>query len=771
MFSYIFGTSAEGRNPPTIQEGHKAVEVVIDGEHLKVDVDVLAEVSGLFLQVQSTDAKECPLLDFPGGLERFRDIAGFLVDGEALSVTEETVLDLMEATWLLECPRLLEDVMESPFAKSLSSRRRAEILEHILPYTAASSPADSEHAADMLAATPSENDVLGSWTEHGMVSAISQGTPSLACGQFLRLFQFETLMWQTTERAAIKLASQLDSGDFILGPRLATGSLRVCAELLRLQRLREEEAGFVTAAMQPVSALWKCPGLKRRNLMDKPLRAKVSWDSHLFALRCMRRRLAATAPPSLASRSNVEMAGELKEDEQAHKDLPMELCETAQDSTLICFVELVGFVDVERLFPNWSALLIRTLLLIDQPAETGMGHSGVARKMFKATFASSILVQRLAWCAPAPVPPAWLADVVAHPDASKALLRVLAGYRHMEAEEFCDLVEHVLLTQFLSWEHCHDTILKSELVNELVGACLDAGRKAAALPGNIIPSLGERRCPAHWAGQHVLWRLEHLGRRLFDVSFVFQEGFLPHSWPDCFDGDGSNPGPLLRVMAAEDDVCCPQPQVVEVQGTCLWDEGLLTIPLLRPTMMEGRAVTERPILHYGRQVIMRHLWYKHSGTYCDVSKLKSLWDLACWSLCEDAGLIRQALEYLKGTYRELCGPQGAWTADSEEAIFQMYLAIDLSVLPIQALQSPWVPVQVQTVRLFVQQQPADQFHEELQQEVDRATEHLKSIDLQCAKLSEKLNMVEQRTVMNKSQISEASVALEEHQRRKREASR
>ena len=54
-----------------------------------------------------------------------------------------------------------------------------------------------------------------------MVSSMSPSvTPALACGQFLRLFHFETLMWQTTERAAIKLASQLDSGDFILGPRL-----------------------------------------------------------------------------------------------------------------------------------------------------------------------------------------------------------------------------------------------------------------------------------------------------------------------------------------------------------------------------------------------------------------------------------------------------------------------------------------------------------------------------------------------------------------------
>ena len=254
MFSFIFGSSVDGPGPPTIQEGHQTVDVIIDGERLQVDVDVLAEVSGLFLQIQSTNAKECPLLDFPGGLERFTGIVRFLVDGTALVVSEDTVLDLLESTWLLECPRVLDEVQS--FAVSTSSRRRAEILEHVLPYTAASSP-DSEHEAK----EKSRSDSLGSWSEHGVSSS---EMASSACKQFLRLFHFETLMWQTMERVGLTLAQSLDSNDFVLGPRLATGSLRVCSELLRVQRQREAEAGFVTSAMQPVSALWKLLGAALR---------------------------------------------------------------------------------------------------------------------------------------------------------------------------------------------------------------------------------------------------------------------------------------------------------------------------------------------------------------------------------------------------------------------------------------------------------------------------------------------------------------------------
>merc|ERR1711988_1147485 len=114
---------------------------------------------------------------------------------------------------------------------------------------------------------------------------------------------------------------------------------------------------------------------------------------------------------------------------------------------------------------------------------------------------------------------------------------------------------------------------------------------------------------------------------------------------------------------------------------------------------------------------MRHLWCGHTSPYMEVPRLKELWELACWPLCTDAGLIREALEYLKGTYCELLAFGGGWCPEYEELMFQMFCALDLSRLPVIALLSPWVPPQVQTVFLLVQQQPAEQFNAELHQEI------------------------------------------------------
>merc|ERR1740138_1464537 len=132
--------------------------------------------------------------------------------------------------------------------RSLSSRRKVELLETLLPFTSASSPAE------------------------GFVEERSINDDSIELDEFMRTFLLETKMWQRTERAAVELCAQLDTSDFVLGPRLATGSLRVSCELLRLQKRREEEASVVSSVFQPVTAMWK-------NLTDRPLRAKISWDA------------------------------------------------------------------------------------------------------------------------------------------------------------------------------------------------------------------------------------------------------------------------------------------------------------------------------------------------------------------------------------------------------------------------------------------------------------------------------------------------------------
>lgn len=301
-------------------------------------------------------------------------------------------------------------------------------------------------------------------------------------------------------------------------------------------------------------------------------------------------------------------------------------------------------------------------------------------------------------------------------------------------------------------------------MNEIVGACFDAARKAEE--GRSCSPGCQRRCPRQWEGQHVLWRVQHVGTRLFEAAFVPQCGFLPHAWPDCLAGNPHDA--QLEAGLEREDYCCQlEPLVMEVTGHCLWDEGLLQIDLLHDVMNRGRAVPHEPILHRGRQVILRHLWYTFDGSYCEIPRLHALWHLACWPLCEDARLIREALEYLKGANRELRAPTGSWCPEHEEAVFRMFAALDLSRLPGQCLMSPWVPAQIQAIRLLVQQRPAEQVHLELQQSVFVATESLKSVNAQCIKLSNKLNIVEQRTVINKSQINDAIMAIEEHDRKQR----
>lgn len=764
MLSYLFfGAPGEGIIDPPVADGHRGVNVLIDGQVLQVDLDILAEASGLFLQVQLTNAEEVPLEDFPGNIVVFRQIVAMLTgfgDAARLKVTDDNVLSLFEAAWLLECPRVFDEVMGSSYMHSLSSRRKVELLEHLLPFTAASSPTESH-----------------GFLQDGLPTEDGDPTTAIESDEFMRIFLLETSMWQRTERAAVELVAQLDTGDFVLGPRLVTGSLRVCCEILRLYQKREQEMGFVTSALQPVSAIWK-------NITDKPLRAKVSWDVHLFALQCMRRRLLA----------NKDLAGEHDEDLEAKADIPDYLCAAVDDRILFGLVELVDYVDLGRAQPNWMALLVRTLLL--------RGKKGEARWAFATAFPQSQCVQLLAWRGTRTVPVAWLSDVAENLEASRVLLRVLGRYQEMDVEDFCSVIEDVLLASFLSSKHCALIVLPSELINDIVGACFDAGRKARApqSPQQLCAdfnaqsctgsndtnssNMHEDRCPRHWAGQQILWRLQHLGTRLFAAAFVAQRGFLPHKWPDCLDptlgyvdtsaehGIDSRVAEDIEPLGRcdqQDHFCPLEPRVVRVVGTCLWDEGLLQIDLLHSIMDAGRASPHEPILHFGRQVIMRHLWFTCQGSYCEVPRLKALWGLACWPLCEDPGLIREALEYLKGTYRELLAFKAGWCPDYEEAIFHMFAALDLVRLTGQALVSPWVPSQVQMVRLLVQQQPSEQFHAELHQEVVTSMESLRSINASCSKLSNQLNIVEQRTVINKSQINDAILVSEEHQRRRREA--
>merc|ERR1712217_217379 len=98
-------------------------------------------------------------------------------------------------------------------------------------------------------------------------------------------------------------------------------------------------------------------------------------------------------------------------------------------------------------------------------------------------------------------------------------------------------------------------------------------------------------------------------------------------------------------------------------------------------------------------------------------------------------------------------------------LFQMFAALDLSLLPNQMLLTPWVPAQVQSVRLFMQQQPLEPFHADiLHKHIITATENPKSMKNNCEVLSANLNLIEQRTVMTKSLINDAMVLIEERKK-------
>ena len=73
-------------------------------------------------------------------------------------------------------------------------------------------------------------------------------------------------------------------------------------------------------------------------------------------------------------------------------------------------------------------------------------------------------------------------------------------------------------------------------------------------------------------------------------------------------------------VRVEEEPCCQlEPRIVRTRGTCLWDEGLLTLDLLHEIMAAGRATPQEPSLHFGRHIIMRHLWYEWG---CDQGRPK-----------------------------------------------------------------------------------------------------------------------------------------------------
>lgn len=864
MFGWLYGptTTSEHEYLDFIPDEHRPVDVIVDETSVKVDVNIMAEVSGLFLQLKSTSAESCPLDNFPGGLETFEHIRRFFAsrvfDSDAegrpnpyqFHVNERNLRNLFEAAWLLECPKLIEELLSSAYVTGLSSRHAADVLEHVLPFTSI----------------------------YGYRGRTCQPDgPPMTIEEEMAIL--ETKMIDITEKAAVVLASRLDLSDLVLGPRLSTGSLNISCELLRLQRERQEEMGFVSSSFESVSSVWK-------NWTDKPLRATIIWDPHLYALQSMRKCLLPFDGNIHGQDPLPKAIEEEAEDEKAHQDISPSLCEAAPDATLHCFADLVDFVDVNRAPTNWQALLVRTLIVI--------GRIDDARATFASTFPTSQATVRLA-CKPVEpggkplVPVAWLGDVASHSEVACVLLKLLSGYQNADFGETCGIVDGVLLNNFMEHPENANIVLASSLVYDIVGACLAAGCKANLLAGRkrvflanhgtqmlageerenedgmvgsaravvngrepdcepvpdvqngpanaassgvvdenanvqnlnceerdptspagsesgswntsdipMVDDLGpfsqldalSSRCPSKWVSLRDLRRFRALGVRLFEASFVHQCGYVPHTWPRNLvtqvarsrsnsdeDADSDPIQSEQSVLDASDDQdkyleaeeippCRPEPTIVSMSGQCLWEEGLLKIDMLEPILRKAGGSKQDPTLHAGRVAIMRHLWCSlgNNGEYLHAPRLTRIWNMARWPLCADGRLVREALEYLKGAVRQSRACGGDWQSNHEQEFFDMFRALDFSVLPRSALLSPWVPSQLSAVHLLVAKKPLPQILADSSQNAAQTAGNIRQMQEECALLENKLNIVEQRTLVNKCQINDSITAIRNHMR-------
>merc|ERR1711972_41727 len=93
---------------------------------------------------------------------------------------------------------------------------------------------------------------------------------------------------------------------------------------------------------------------------------------------------------------------------------------------------------------------------------------------------------------------------------------------------------------------------------------------------------------------------------------------------------------------------------------------------------------------------------------------------------------------------------------------QLFAALDLTRLPSQVLLSPWIPAQVHAVNVFVGLESMKKTLETLLGDSATNTAGLKTLDSHCIKLENKLNIVDQRTVVNGSQVSDAVAIVNAH---------
>eukprot|EP00747_Dinoflagellata_sp_TGD_P025523 gnl/TRDRNA2_/TRDRNA2_131314_c0_seq2.p1 gnl/TRDRNA2_/TRDRNA2_131314_c0~~gnl/TRDRNA2_/TRDRNA2_131314_c0_seq2.p1 ORF type:complete len:880 (-),score=192.00 gnl/TRDRNA2_/TRDRNA2_131314_c0_seq2:88-2727(-) len=663
------------------------------------------------------------------------------VDPDAfhLEFAPDTIGDYLEAAAVLRCPRLLRDTVLAPAAKDLSSRRVLQLLERVIHLT---SQVDGPEL------------IFGKSEEEGA------GNREQVAQAFQQVIQ--------------RLCARLDAVDFRLSAMLAAGRPWASLEVLQAYRVKNENVGRAAYAFQSVTSTFKSLFTDGEEKQKRPeQQQKQEWKEHHFALHVFRRHIVESTP--FAKSSNLDTSREmaLLEQEagierqrsgdepegtpqQTDDDIPEAVCDGVTDETLMGLSGFVSYCDPHLIPGGLAAVMIRSLLLVDNAAH--------ARTLFDAVFAKSHKAQ--AMIVNGKIPVDFLSDVKSQRAASMVLRRRLAKYETLDRAELCDLVGRVLLEEFYNEKHCHDLVISNPVIQDLVvhcrvATCDVAGRGGDLLLEPALCSTGEEAAaaaaevPEDGSGAErsefdAQLRLREIGRKLFNVTFTIQNGFLPLN-EDVVEETGAVKS--LRVALPE-------------KAECPWDSDKLDLPILAHVPMSDDA------LHLARQVLLRGLFRRQRANVDDdVSTTEKYWSLGRWSSCREPALIAQAFRFLSNCWRKLCSSKAAVGASeakchnrmeqirAEESLFKMFSGLEFWRLQPKELLTPWLPPQVVICHISARCKHLDEQQRSLSEDNRQNLEEINRLRHTISQLSSKLEAVDSRSVQSMRQQSQVGETL------------
>lgn len=541
---------------------------------------------------------------------------------------------------------------------------------------------------------------------------------------------------QALELVAGHFCDCLDFRDFRLGDSLAAGSTRVSLQVLRQHRKKSEAPSPGHDASRPGTVTPSLSGYSAQ-VADRAAPG-MEWSPHKFAVHVLQRQIAFASEEAArtgrtrgpSSKPSPDLLGLESEDEAEDvavdamedrlsdlgalvsmdtvEDISEELTDSVPDELLRKLAGLAEFFDTATTPPITGAVAVRSLLLTDKADFT--------RQLFRDLFHRDKKLQWMVVCGE--VPAEFLREVSWHPQSSLALRRMLAGYASAEPLYIADLIEDLLFGELLDEPHSEQLILRHPLTEKLILWLLhDAAEGVDATDAD---------------------RLRKVGRRLFQVSFVPQNGFLPK----------------------------------EESDECPWDTGLLDAPLLSEAPMTEDS------LSLARTVLLRRVLSLRRAEACFddedyqgfVPEIARLWPLGRWKQCRDPVQIGEALGFLSNCWKalaslpsfgDLCGSwplrKAAVNREAllfvgagsrrrgEEQLLQMFSDLEVWRLPQKALLNPWVPGQVLAAHVTAHCKELEDRQLSLVDEARENLEEINRLNTVVAQLKSRLEATDMRS--------------------------